>query len=101
MKALLRALGSLVLLAGGALAQSTGVGSGSNEGRGGDRDQGVTLSSTAAMTGTAANQIAAKLRAAAGYCDWAPGAHVVDCLADQYTKIERSLPRTAAYAGLC
>ncbi len=70
MKALLRALGCLVLLAGGALAQSTGGsgsggGSGSNEGRGGDRDQGVTLSSTAVMTGTAASQIAAKLRAAA------------------------------------
>lgn len=93
MRALFRALGGLGLL----LCMATVALSQSNEGYSSDNTYGGNRDESAWLTDEAAIRIAGQLKNAAKYCEWAPDDYVVDCLADQYTKIERSLPKTAAY----
>ncbi len=105
MKGIFRLLSSLLVMvsvASVALSQSTGgEGSSGNGGYGGEGNYEAPSSKASAakaLTPTAATRIAKQLTDAAEYCEWTPEEYVVDCLADQYAKIERSLPKGGDYS---
>lgn len=100
MRGIFRLLSSLLVLASVAsvaLSQSTGGEStGGGGGYGGESNYDAPLKQ--ALTPKAATKIVTQLTDAAEYCEWIPDEYVVDCLADQYAKIERSLPRGGDYS---